>query len=129
MGLSRHLAEWIGSLGLTKFQLLIALLVLHILLACFLDGISMGVLTMGVILPTIFKAGSDPLWFGIFLVVVVKMAQITPPARFNPFVLQRMTRRQLPYVCRVTMPMFLSMMGGVIFFTRFQASPPGCRSR
>jgi C4-dicarboxylate transporter, DctM subunit len=98
IGLPRHLAEWIGSLGLSQFTLLMALMVFYIILGCFLDGISMVVLTMGVILPTVVKAGIDPLWFGIFIVVVVEMAQITPPVGFNLFVLQGMTGRQLTYI-------------------------------
>ena len=64
----------------------------YIVLGCFLDGICMVVLTMGVILPTVQKAGIDPLWFGIFIVLVVEMAQITPPVGFNLFVLQGMTQ-------------------------------------
>jgi C4-dicarboxylate transporter, DctM subunit len=119
IGLPRHLAEWIGSLGLTKFQLLMALMVFYIILGCFLDGISMVVLTMGVILPTIVKAGIDPLWFGIFIVVVVEMAQITPPVGFNLFVLQGMTGRQLPYIAKVTLPMFFMMVAAVILLYVF----------
>jgi C4-dicarboxylate transporter, DctM subunit len=113
IGLPRHLAEWIGSLELSRFQLLAALMVFYIVLGCFLDGISMVVLTMGVILPTVQKAGIDPLWFGIFVVLVVEMAQITPPVGFNLFVLQGMTGRQIGWVARVTMPFFLLMMAAV----------------
>jgi C4-dicarboxylate transporter DctM subunit len=91
IGLPRHLAEWIATLGLAPWQLLLVLMVFYIVLGCFLDGISMVVLTMGVILPTVQKAGIDPLWFGIFVVLVVEMAQITPPVGFNLFVLQGMT--------------------------------------
>jgi C4-dicarboxylate transporter, DctM subunit len=119
IGLPRHLAEWISSLGLTQFQLLMALMVFYIILGCFLDGISMVVLTMGVILPTIVKAGIDPLWFGIFIVVVVEMAQITPPVGFNLFVLQGMTGRQLTYIARVTLPMFVLMMVAVVLLYLF----------
>ncbi|TAG25397.1 MAG: TRAP transporter large permease subunit [Burkholderiales bacterium] len=119
IGLPRHLAEWISSLGLSQFQLLMALMVFYIILGCFLDGISMVVLTMGVILPTIVKAGIDPLWFGIFIVVVVEMAQITPPVGFNLFVLQGMTGRQLPYIAKVTLPMFFMMVVAVILLYVF----------
>ena len=119
IGLPRHLAEWIGGLGLSQFTLLMALMVFYIILGCFLDGISMVVLTMGVILPTIVKAGIDPLWFGIFIVVVVEMAQITPPVGFNLFVLQGMTGRQLPYIAKVTLPMFLLMVVAVILLYVF----------
>ena len=114
IGLPRHLAEWIGGLGLSPFALLMALMVFFIILGCFLDGISMVVLTMGVLMPTVQKAGIDPIWFGIFIVFVVEMAQITPPVGFNLFVLQGMTGKQLPYIARVSMPMFALMVGAVL---------------
>jgi tripartite ATP-independent transporter DctM subunit len=114
IGLPRHLAEWIGGLGLSPFALIMALMVFFILLGCFLDGISMVVLTMGVLMPTVQKAGIDPIWFGIFVVFVVEMAQITPPVGFNLFVLQGMTGKQLPYIARVSMPMFFLMVGAVL---------------
>jgi TRAP-type C4-dicarboxylate transport system permease large subunit len=109
IGLPRDLAAWIGGLGLTPFALIVALAGLYILLGCFLDGISMVVLTMGVILPTIEAAGIDLLWFGIFLVIVVEMAQITPPVGFNLFVLQNMTG----------MPMFLLLCVAVLLIWYF----------
>ena len=114
IGLPRHLAEWIGGLGLSPFALIMALMVFFIILGCFLDGISMVVLTMGVLMPTVQKAGIDPIWFGIFIVFVVEMAQITPPVGFNLFVLQGMTGKQLPYIARVSMPMFFLMVGAVL---------------
>jgi tripartite ATP-independent transporter DctM subunit len=109
IGLPRHLAEWIGGLGLTPFALIVALALFYVVLGCFLDGISMVVLTMGVILPTVEKAGIDLLWFGVFIVLVVEMAQITPPVGFNLFVLQGMTRRQITWIARQAMPMFALM--------------------
>lgn len=114
IGLPRHLAEWIGGLGLSQFGLIMALMVFYIVLGCFLDGISMVVLTMGVILPTVQKAGIDLLWFGIFVVLVVEMAQITPPVGFNLFVLQGMTKKELPWIARVTLPMFWLMIVAVL---------------
>ncbi|HTQ01992.1 MAG TPA: TRAP transporter large permease subunit [Casimicrobiaceae bacterium] len=114
IGLPRHLAEWIGSLGLSPFALVVALTVFYIVLGCFLDGISMVVLTMGVILPTVEKAGIDLLWFGIFVVLVVEMAQVTPPVGFNLFVLQGMTGKQITWIARHTMPMFLLMLAAVL---------------
>ena len=114
IGLPRHLAEWIGGLGLSPFALIMALMVFFILLGCFLDGISMVVLTMGVLMPTVQKAGIDPIWFGIFVVFVVEMAQITPPVGFNLFVLQGMTGKQLPWIAKVSMPMFFLMVGAVM---------------
>jgi len=85
-----------------------------IVLGCFLDGISVVVLTMGVLMPTVQKAGIDPVWFGIFVVLVVEMAQITPPVGFNLFVLQGMTGKQLTYIARVAMPMFFLMVAAVL---------------
>jgi len=114
IGLPRHLAEWIGSLGLSPFALIVALTAFYIVLGCFLDGISMVVLTMGVILPTVEKAGIDLLWFGIFIVLVVEMAQITPPVGFNLFVLQGMTNKQITWIARNTIPMFLLMVAAVL---------------
>jgi C4-dicarboxylate transporter DctM subunit len=110
IGLPRHLAEWIGTLGLSKLELIVALSAFYVLLGCFLDGISMVVLTMGVIMPTIQKAGIDPLWFGIFIVIVVEMAQVTPPVGFNLFVLQGMTKKDIGAIARATLPFFLLMV-------------------
>ncbi len=119
IGLPRHLAEWIGGLGLTKFQLIMALTAFYVVLGCFLDGISMVVLTMGVIQPTVQKAGIDPLWFGIFIVIVVEMAQVTPPVGFNLFVLQGMTRRSIVYIARAAFPFFLLMVAMVVLLYAF----------
>ena len=121
IGLPRHLAEWIATLGLTQWQLLFALMLFYIVLGCFLDGISMVVLTMGVIMPTVLKAGIDPLWFGIFVVLVVEMAQITPPVGFNLFVLQGMTGREIGWIARVSLPFFFCMVAGVALITLFPA--------
>lgn len=109
IGLPRHLAQWIGELGLSPGQLIVALTLFFIVLGCFLDGISMVVLTMGVLLPTVQAAGIDLIWFGVFIVLVVEMAQITPPVGFNLFVLQGMTGREMPWIARATLPMFLMM--------------------
>ena len=114
IGLPRQLAEWIGGLGLSQLQLIVALMVFFIVLGCFLDGISIVVLTMGVLLPTIEKAGIDPVWFGIFVVLVVEMAQITPPVGFNLFVLQGMTKKEITYLARHALPMFVLMVAAVL---------------
>ena len=119
IGLPRHLAEWIATLGLSKGQLIVALSIFFIILGCFLDGISMVVLTIGVLMPTVQAASIDPLWFGIFVVLVVEMAQITPPVGFNLFVLQGMTGRQLTWIARVTMPMFFLMCVAVALIYAF----------
>ena len=110
IGLPRHLAEWIGSLQLSRLSLIVALMVFYLILGCFLDGISMVVLTMGVILPTVERVGIDLVWFGIFIVLVVEMAQITPPVGFNLFVLQGMTDKQITWIARQATPMLCLMI-------------------
>jgi tripartite ATP-independent transporter DctM subunit len=119
IGLPRHLAEWIGGLQLSPVALLTVLMLFYIVLGCFLDGISMVVLTMGVILPTVQKAGIDLVWFGIFIVLVVEMAQITPPVGFNLFVLQGMTRREIGWIAKVTLPFFFLMVAAVALIWLF----------
>ena len=118
IGLPRHLAEFIGGLHLSPLMLIVLLVGFFIVLGCFLDGISMVVLTMSVLLPTVEKAGFDLIWFGIFIVLVVEMAQITPPVGFNLFVLQGLTKRQLTYLSRVALPFFLVMLF-MVFLTYF----------
>ena len=110
IGLPRHLAEWITGLQLPPLALICALMAFFIVLGCFLDGISMVVLTMGVLLPTVERAGFDLLWFGIFVVLVVEMAQITPPVGFNLFVLQGMTKKEISWLSRQAFPMFVLMV-------------------
>lgn len=118
-GLPRALAEWIGSLGLGRFQLLMALLVFYIIIGCFLDGISAVVLTIAVVEPMVRQAGIDVIWFGIFIVVVVEMAQITPPVGFNLFVLQGMTGHSMAYIARAALPMFFIMIAMVFLLIAF----------
>lgn len=119
IGLPRHLAEWIATLGLSQFGLILMLTAFYVILGCFLDGISMVVLTMGVIMPTVQKAGIDPLWFGIFIVIVVEMAQVTPPVGFNLFVLQGMTRREIGFIAKTAFPFFLLMVLMVVLLYLF----------
>lgn len=109
-GLPRGLADLIASLDLSRFELLMVLLVFYIILGCFLDGISSVVLTMAVVEPMIRQAGIDLIWFGIFIVVVVEMAQITPPIGFNLFVLQGMTHHEMNFIAKAAIPMFLIMV-------------------
>ena len=109
-GLPRHIAEWISGLGLSNVQLLISLMIFYIVLGCFLDGISSIVLTMAVVEPMIRSAGIDVIWFGIFLTVLVEMAQITPPVGFNLFVLQGMTKHDMIFLAKSALPMFLMMV-------------------
>ena len=109
-GLPRALADGIAAMELTRFQLLMALLVFYIVLGMFLDGISSVVLTMAVVEPMVRGAGIDLIWFGIFVVVVVEMAQITPPIGFNLFVIQGMTDHEMGYITKAALPMFAIMV-------------------
>jgi C4-dicarboxylate transporter, DctM subunit len=118
-GLPRHLAVWIGSLELSTWLLLLALAVFYIVLGCFLDGISTIVLTMAVVEPMLRAQGIDMVWFGIFLVIIVEMAQITPPVGFNLFVLQGMTNHHIVFIARTALPMFLVMCLAVVIIAVF----------
>ncbi|THT99248.1 TRAP transporter large permease subunit [Lampropedia puyangensis] len=110
IGLPRQLATYVGSLNLSPAMLIVVLGIFYILIGCFLDGISTIVLTMAVVLPIIKTAGIDPLWFGIFLVITVETAQITPPVGFNLFVLQSMTGKEITYIAKVCAPYFFLMV-------------------
>ncbi len=109
-GIPRLLAEWITSMQLSAAALLVALTVFFIVMGCFLDGISMVVLTTSVILPMVQRAGIDLLWFGIYIIIVVEMAQITPPVGFNLFVLQSMTGKSIFTIGKASLPFFVLMM-------------------
>jgi C4-dicarboxylate transporter, DctM subunit len=112
-GIPRALAEFISQLGLMPWQLIAVLTLLFIVLGCFIDGISMVVLTAAVILPSVRAAGIDLLWFGIFVVLVVEMAQITPPVGFNLYVLQSLTGKDMFTVARASLPFFMLMVVAV----------------
>jgi len=109
-GLPRALAAWIGAQNFSPIALIAALTVFYIIVGMFLDGISSVVLTMAVVEPMIRQAGIDVIWFGIFVVVVIEMAQITPPVGFNLFVLQGMTQHEIGYIARTALPMFALMV-------------------
>ena len=108
--LPMNLARWIGELGLNNYALLAALTVFFIVLGCFLDGISIVVLTSAVLLPAVKIAGIDPIWFGVYLVLVVEMGQLTPPVGLNLFVLQGMTGRDILYLSKAALPFFLMLL-------------------
>ena len=118
-GIPRMLATWIGTLELSPYALLGALTIFFIVLGCFLDGISVVVLTTSVIMPMVDQAGIDPLWFGIFIVLVVEMAQITPPVGFNLFVIQGQTGMNILRIAAAAVPFFLLLMGALILITLF----------
>ena len=118
-GLPRNLALWIQNMDLSPYLLIFVLMIFYIILGMFLDGISAVVLTMAIIEPMIRQAGFDMIWFGIFVVIVVEMAQITPPVGFNLFVLQGMANKDMGYIAKSAFPLFLLMVLAVILVVIF----------
>ena len=118
-GLPKNLAVFIDTLQLSPYMLLFVLTIFYIILGMFLDGISAVVLTMAIIEPMIRQAGFDMIWFGIYLVIVVEMAQITPPVGFNLFVLQGMAKKDMGFIAKSAFPLFLLMILAVIIIIAF----------
>jgi C4-dicarboxylate transporter DctM subunit len=118
-GLPRNLAIWIQEMNLSPYVLIFVLTLFYIILGMFLDGISAVVLTMAIIEPMIRQAGFDMIWFGIFLVIVVEMAQITPPVGFNLFVLQGLANKDMGFIARSAFPLFLLLVFSVIVIIIF----------
>ena len=114
-----QLAGWIATYDLSPFMLLAVLTLFFIIMGCFLDGISVVVLTTSIMLPMVEAAGIDLIWFGIYLVIVVEMSQITPPVGFNLFVLQGMTGKNILQIAYAALPFFFLMLLGVILITLF----------
>ena len=118
-GVPNALAGWVDGLGLSPFALIAALTVMYIVLGTALDGISMIVLTTSVVLPMVERAGFDLVWFGIFMVLVVEMAEVSPPVGFNLFVLQTMSGRDSNYVALAALPFFFLLVVTVAIVTVF----------
>lgn len=118
-GLPRNLAAWISEMDLSPTALLVALTFFFIILGCFLDGISVIVLTTSIIMPMVLAVGIDPLWFGIYLVIVVEMSQITPPVGFNLFVIQGLTGIDILRIAKAAFPFFLLLLLGVLLICIF----------
>jgi TRAP-type C4-dicarboxylate transport system permease large subunit len=110
LGLPQQIASQINALNLTPLQLVALLLLIYILLGCFLEGMSLIVMTLPIVLPLITAAGYDKVWFGVFLIIVVEMAQITPPVGMNIFVIQGLTGEKLGTVVRAAFPFFVLMV-------------------
>jgi tripartite ATP-independent transporter DctM subunit len=113
------LAEWIEAMQLSQYTLLVVLTLFFVVLGFFLDGISVVVLTTSVILPMVDRAGIDLLWFGVYLVIVVEMSQITPPVGFNLFVLQGLTGRDIFFIAKAALPFFVLLLVAILFITIF----------
>ena len=119
IGIPNALAEWIATLGLSPLELIIYLTVFFVIMGCFLDGISVIVLTTSVVLPMVTQANIDLIWFGIFLVLVVEMSQITPPVGFNLFVIQALTGKNILYIAKAALPFFLIIGFAIVLITAF----------
>ncbi len=117
--LPQELAAYINGFDLSPYALILALAVFYLIMGCFLDGISMTVMSLPVTLPLAVQAGWDPIWFGIFLVVMIEMAQVTPPVGFNLFVIQGLTGWSIYRIARATIPFFLVMCAAMVIFTMF----------
>jgi TRAP-type C4-dicarboxylate transport system permease large subunit len=119
VGIPRELAAWVGGLNLSPYALIAALTVMYIVLGTALDGISMIVLTTAIVIPMIKQAGFDLVWFGIFVVLVVEMAEVSPPVGFNLFVLQTMSGHDSNTVARASLPFFFLLVVAVAIITVF----------
>jgi tripartite ATP-independent transporter DctM subunit len=114
-------AAGIGGLGLPPFALIALLMLLYILLGCIIDGLSAIVLTLPIVLPLVVAAGFSPVWFGVFMVIVVEMSQVTPPVGFNLFIVQGLTGEDMGRVARAAFPFFLIMVAFTLLITAFPA--------
>ena len=110
LGIPTSLTQWIGTLGLSKYMLIVILSVMYIILGCLLDGFSMIVMSLPIALPLIKAAGFDPIWFGIYLIVMIEIAQITPPVGFNLFVINGLVGDNLFVIAKYAMPSFIMML-------------------
>ena len=118
-GIPRALAQWVTSLGASPYALIAVLALIYLLLGTALDGISMIVLTTSIVLPMVEAAGFDLIWFGIFIVLLVEIAELTPPLGFNLFVLQTMSGRDSNYVALASIPFFCMMVVALVIVIAF----------
>ena len=119
VGIPNALAEWIATQGLSSIALILYLTIFFVVLGCFLDGISIVLLTTSIVLPMVAQANIDLIWFGIFLVLVVEMSQITPPVGFNLFVIQSLTGKDILYIAKAALPFFLMIAVAIVLITAF----------
>ncbi len=122
-GIPMALANWVQGMELSPYTLIAALTVMYVLMGCFIDGISMILLTTVIVLPMIKQAGFDLVWFGIFLIIMVEMSQITPPVGFNLFVLQTLTGKDSFAVAKAATPFFLLLLLATAIITVFPKIP------
>jgi len=118
-GIPAGLAQWVKGQNLSPHMLVLAMTVMYIILGCLIDGISMIVLTAVIVLPMVKEAGFNLIWFGVYLVIHVEMAQITPPVGFNLFVLQNMSGEDTMSIAKAALPFFLLLNVAVVIITFF----------
>lgn len=119
LGVPRLIATEIAALNLSPMALILLLLVFYAVLGCVLDGLSAIVMTLPITLPLVLAAGFDKIWFGVFVVIVVELAQITPPVGFNLFVIQGLTGESIGRVARAAIPFFLIMCAFAVLLALF----------
>jgi TRAP-type C4-dicarboxylate transport system permease large subunit len=118
-GIPKALAEWVAAMNPNPYTLIAVLAAIYILLGTALDGVSMIVLTTSIVIPMVEKAGFDLVWFGIFIVLLVEIAEVTPPLGFNLFVLQTMSGKDSTFVARASIPFFFMMVLAIVLITAF----------
>lgn len=118
-GIPKAASEWVAGLGLSPYVLIMILTLVYLIMGCFLDGVSMIVLTTAVVLPIVVKAGFDPIWFGIYIIFMIELAQVTPPVGFNLFVLQGMSGRSIFTVAKASIPFALLLLLGTALIVVF----------
>ncbi|MBO8087244.1 MAG: TRAP transporter large permease subunit [Marichromatium sp.] len=119
LGIARAISEFIAELGLSPYMLIVVIGLMYIILGMILDGISIVVMTLPIVLPIVTMAGFDPLWFGIFLVLMVELSQITPPVGFSLFVIQSISGEKIDYILKATFPFFMLTIVAVVIVTLF----------
>lgn len=119
LGIARGLSEFVGTLGLSPFLLILVIGLMYVMLGMILDGISLVIMTLPIVMPIIIAAGFSPLWFGIFLVFMVELSQITPPVGFSLFVIQSISNEKISYILKATFPFFIIMIATVVIITFF----------
>nr|WP_216355448.1 TRAP transporter large permease subunit [Geothermobacter hydrogeniphilus] len=119
VGIARGISQAIAAMQLSPYTLLLVLGLMYLVLGMILDGISIVVMTLPIVLPIVVQAGFSPLWFGIFLVIMVELSQITPPVGFSLFVIQGIAAEPVAAILKATLPFFLIMIGMVILLALF----------
>ncbi len=120
-GIPAALAAAVAAAELGPYVIIAILTVVYLILGTALDGISMIVLTTSVVVPMVQHAGFDLVWFGIFIILLVEIAEISPPLGFNLFVMQTMTGKEQTEIAWAALPFFAMLVVTVVLITVFPA--------